>query len=168
MFVYTSCQEKATQISHLNTGKLALQREPLLYFITQKISQDEARHYAFYMNIFREIVRRDPNEALHSAAQIMPSIDMPGISITNFNDYADVVRRSGIYGPRDYKVIVEQLIHSWDIEVMTQLNELGNKAQEKIMSIPARLEKIAEYIESRFTAKSFSFEVVFGRLLELA
>ena len=168
IFVYTSCQEKATQISHFNTGKLALQEEPLLNFITQKISQDEARHYAFYMNVFREIVQRDPNEALLSASQIMPSIDMPGISIANFNDYADVVRRSGIYGPRDYMKIIDQLISSWNIGVLTQLNELGRKAQEKIMSIPSRLEKVAEYIESRATAKSFSFDVVFGRVLEIA
>ncbi|MEK6755520.1 MAG: acyl-ACP desaturase [Bacteroidota bacterium] len=167
IFVYTTCQEKATQISHMNTGKISSAQEPLLDSITQKVSQDEARHYAFYMNVFREIIERDPNEALVSAASIMPSIEMPGISIANFNDYADVVRRSGIYGPRDYKKIVDQLIQSWKIELLTSLNELGRKAQEKIMSIPARLERIAEYIESRSTAKSFRFEVVFGRVLEM-
>jgi acyl-[acyl-carrier-protein] desaturase len=168
IFVYTSCQEKATQISHLKTGKIAASSEPLLDFITQKISQDEARHYAFYMNVFKEIIERDPSEALASAAAIMPSIDMPGISITNFNDYADVIRRSGIYGPRDYKRIVEQLIESWGIEIMVSLNELGRKAQDKIMSIPRRLERIAEYIESKSQKKSFRFEVVFGRVLEMA
>ena len=60
----------------------------------------------------------------------------PGISISNFNDYADVIRRAGIYGPRDYKFIIENLIHNWNIDVMTYLNEIGRKAQEKIMSIP--------------------------------
>lgn len=104
IFVYTLCQEKATQISHLNTGKLVAQEEPLLYSITQKISQDEARHFAFYMNIFKEILHRDPNHALLSACSILLSIEMPGISIINFNEYADVVRRAGIYGPREYKL----------------------------------------------------------------
>ncbi|MBI2620192.1 MAG: acyl-ACP desaturase [Ignavibacteriales bacterium] len=168
IFVYTTCQEKATQVSHLNTGKLAMNEEPLLYSITQRISQDEARHYAFYKSVFTEIMDRDPNQALSSASQIMPSIDMPGISIANFNEYADVVRRSGIYGPRDYKAIVEQLISTWKIDLVTGLNELGRKAQEKIMSIPVRLEKIAEYIESRHQAKSFRFEVLFGRVLEMS
>jgi acyl-[acyl-carrier-protein] desaturase len=167
LFVYTSCQEKATQISHLNTGKLVAREEPLLYSITQKISQDEARHFAFYMNIFREILQRDPNQALLSACSILPSIDMPGISILNFNEYADVVRRSGIYGPREYKQIVEHLISSWKIEVMEHLDELGRKAQDKILAIPARLEKVAEYIESRCTAKSFRFDVVFDRVLQM-
>lgn len=97
----------------------------------------------------------------------MPSIDMPGISMANFNEYADVIRRSGIYGPRDYKRIVEQLISSWNIEVLTQLNEIGRKAQEKIMSIPARLQKVAEFIESRVNAKSFTFDVIFERVLNM-
>jgi acyl-[acyl-carrier-protein] desaturase len=167
IFVYTSCQEKATQISHLNTGKLVAHEEPLLHSITQKISQDEARHFAFYMNIFKEILHRDPNHALLSACSILPSIEMPGISIINFNEYADVVRRAGIYGPREYKQIVENLIASWKVEVLQHLDEIGRKAQDKIMAIPARLEKVAEYIESRCTAKSFRFEVVFGRVLQM-
>lgn len=168
IFVYTTCQEKATQISHVNTGKVAADQEPLLNYITQKVSQDEARHYAFYMNVFKEILERDPNQALAAAAAIMPSIDMPGISIANFNEYADVVRRSGIYGPRDYKRIIEALFQSWKIEMLTSLNELGRKAQEKILAIPKRLEKVAEYVESKSTAKSFRFDVVFGRVLEMA
>jgi acyl-[acyl-carrier-protein] desaturase len=167
VFVYTSAQEKATFISHLNTGKLVEGQEPLLYAITQKIAQDESRHYAFYLNVFREIIARDPNAALECASAVMPSIDMPGISMANFNEYSDVIRRSGIYGPRDYQKIVEQLISSWNIGVLTQLNEVGRKAQEKIMSIPARLQKVAELIESRVSAKSFTFDVVFGRVLDM-
>jgi len=168
VFIYTTCQEKATQISHLNTGKMASGSEPLLVSITQKIAQDESRHYAFYMNVFREILLRDPNEALASASAIMPAIDMPGISIQNFNDYADVIRRAGIYGPRDYKQIIEHLIKHWQIDVLTYLNEMGRKAQEKIMSIPARLERVAEYVETRSKSKSFRFDVLYGRILEMA
>ncbi|MEK9138785.1 MAG: acyl-ACP desaturase [Bacteroidota bacterium] len=168
LFIYTSCQEKATQVCHANTGKLISDHEPLLYAITQKIAQDESKHYAFYLNVFKEILARDPNNALDAASAIMPSIDMPGISIANFNDYADVIRRAGIYGLRDYKKIVEQLISAWSIDVMTYLNEVGRKAQEKIMSIPERLESVAQYIETRSKAKSFSFDVVYGRILEMA
>ncbi len=167
VFVYTSAQEKATFVSHLHTGKLVGEQEPLLFEITQRIAQDESRHYAFYLNVFKEILNRDPNGALESAAAIMPSIDMPGISMANFNEYADVVRRSGIYGPRDYQKIVEQLIGSWNIGLLTQLNEIGRRAQEKIMSIPGRIQKIAEFIESRIEAKSFAFDVIYGRVLEM-
>jgi acyl-[acyl-carrier-protein] desaturase len=168
IFIYTTCQEKATQISHLNTGKLAADQEPLLYSIAQKIAQDESKHYSFYMQVFKEILSRDPNQALESASSIMPSIDMPGISISNFNEYADVIRRAGIYGPRDYKKIIENLISIWNIDVLSYLNDVGRKAQEKIMAIPLRLEKVAEYIESRSKAKSFRFDVLYGRILEMA
>ena len=37
IFVYTTCQEKATQISHVNTGKVSADQEPLLNYITQKV-----------------------------------------------------------------------------------------------------------------------------------
>ncbi|MFZ1282442.1 MAG: acyl-ACP desaturase, partial [Ignavibacteriaceae bacterium] len=103
VFVYTTLQERATQVSHKNTGKLAGQDEPLLNGILSSIAADEAKHYTFYRNVFKEVLQLDPNRAILSAADIMPAIDMPGISMPNFRDMADVVRRVGIYGPRDYK-----------------------------------------------------------------
>ena len=83
---------------------------------------------------------------------------MPG-----FKELADVIRRSGIYGPRDYLRIVQEQIRYWQIESIEGLNELGRKAQEKIMGIPSRLKRIAEYMETRSKSKTFSFEVVFNR-----
>ena len=59
--------------------------------------------------------------------------------------------------------IVQEQIRYWKIESLQGLNELGRKAQEKIMGIPARLKRIAEYMETRSKSKTFSFEVVFNR-----
>jgi acyl-[acyl-carrier-protein] desaturase len=165
VFVYTTLQERATQVSHKNTGKLAGQDEPLLYDILSHIAADEAKHYTFYRNVFKEVLNLDPNRALLSAADIMPAIDMPGISMPNFRDMADVVRRVGIYGPRDYKKIVEEAIKFWEIELLTGLNDIAKKAQEKILSIPKRLEKVAEYIEKRTQSKTFSFDFIYNRIL---
>ena len=83
---------------------------------------------------------------------------MPG-----FRDLADVIRRAGIYGPRDYLRIVQEQIRYWKIESLDGLSELGRKAQEKIMSIPDRLRRVADIMETRSRAKTFSFEVVFNR-----
>ena len=47
-----------------------------------------------------------------------------------------MIRRAGIYGPRDYLRIVQEQIRYWKIESLQGLNELGRKAQEKIMGIP--------------------------------
>jgi acyl-[acyl-carrier-protein] desaturase len=165
VFVYTTLQERATQVSHKNTGKLAGEDEPLLNGILSSIAADEAKHYSFYRNVFKEVLKLDPNKAMLSAADIMPAIDMPGISMPNFRDMADVVRRIGIYGPRDYKKIVEEAIKYWEIELITGLNDVAQKAQEKILSIPRRLEKVAEYIEKRTESKTFSFDFIYNRIL---
>jgi acyl-[acyl-carrier-protein] desaturase len=163
VFAYTTVQERATQFSHSETGKIVAQYEPRLASILSQVAKEEARHYTFYRTIFEEILKRDPDQALHSASFILPAIDMPGVTMPGFKDLADVIRRAGIYGPRDYLRIVQEQIRYWKIESIDGLNELGRKAQEKIMGIPARLKRIAEYMETRSRSKTFSFEVVFNR-----
>ena len=159
IFVYTTLQERATQVSHANTGKLAAKSEPTIGTVLSNIAKEEARHYIFYRSIFKEVLKRDPNRGLASAAELMPSIDMPGINMPHFRDMADVIRRAGIYGPRDYLAIVEEQIKYWAIETLTGLDESGKRAQEKILGIPKRLERVADAMESRTRAKTFSFAV---------
>jgi acyl-[acyl-carrier-protein] desaturase len=163
VFVYTSLQERATQVSHANTGKLASVNEPLIGEVLSNVAKEEARHYTFYRAIFKAVLERDPNNAMVSAAEIMPSIEMPGVAMPHFRDMADVVRRAGIYGPRDYLKIVEELIKFWAIGAVTGLDEIGRKAQEKIMAVPDRLLRVADMMETRSKAKTFSFDVAFAR-----
>jgi acyl-[acyl-carrier-protein] desaturase len=168
VFVYTTLQERATQVSHANTGKLSSENEPLIGTVLSNVAKEEARHYVFYRAIFERVLARDPNRALESAAHIMPSIDMPGVSMPHFREMADVIRRAGIYGPRDYLRIVEEAIKYWAIDKIEGLNEAGKKAQEKILAIPARLERVADMMETRSRAKTFSFQVVFAKEFEMA
>ena len=163
VFVYTTLQERATQVSHANTGKLASEYEPTIGMVLSNVAKEEARHYTFYRTIFKEVLESDPNRALASAAEIMPSIDMPGVNMPNFREFADVVRRAGIYGPRDYLKIVEEQIKFWAIDKLEGLNDAGRRAQEKILGIPARLERIAGVIEQKTKKKTFSFDVAFRR-----
>jgi acyl-[acyl-carrier-protein] desaturase len=163
VFAYTTVQERATQFSHSETGKIVAEYEPRLAAILSQVAKEEARHYTFYRTVFEEILKRDPDQALHSASFILPAIDMPGVTMPGFKELADVIRRAGIYGPRDYLRIVQEQIRYWKIESLEGLNELGRKAQEKILGIPARLKRIAEYMETRTKGKTFSFEVVFNR-----
>ena len=163
VFAYTTVQERATQFSHAETGRIVGEYEPRLSEVLGHVAKDEARHYAFYRSVFEMILDRDPNGALHSASFILPAIDMPGVTMPGFKELADVIRRAGIYGPRDYLRIVQEQIRYWKIEGLEGLNEIGRIAQEKIMGIPARLKRIAEIMETRSRAKTFSFEVVFNR-----
>ncbi len=165
VFVYTSLQERATQTAHANTGKHAGVWEPTLNGILASIAADEARHYAFYRKVFKALLEVDVNRALQSAVSILPSIEMPGLTVPHFKEMADVIRRIGIYGPWDYKKLVEELIEFWRIEVLTGLNEIGRKAQEKIMGISERLQKVGEYLEQRTAKRSFSFEFLYGRIV---
>jgi len=163
VFAYTTLQERATQQSHGETGKLIAEYEPVLAEVLANVAGEEARHFTFYRTVFEEILLRDPNEALVSAAHILPSIEMPGHTIPGFREIADIIRRSGIYGPRDYLRIVQEQIRYWQIDTLDGLNEMGRKAQAKIVAIPDRLQRIAEYIETKSRAKTFSLEVVFNR-----
>ena len=140
VFAYTTVQERATQFSHGETGKIVAEYEPRLGVILSQVAKEEARHYTFYRTVFEEILKRDPDQALHSASFILPAIDMPGVTMPGFKELADVIRRAGIYGPRDYLRIVQEQIRYWKIESLDGLNELGRKAQEKILGIPARLQ----------------------------
>ncbi len=167
VFVYTTLQERATQISHKNTGDHAGDHDPLLKGILKSVAADEAKHYTFYRNVFKEILNLDPDRALVSAAAVMPAIEMPGHSVENFKEMADIIRRKDIYGPWDYKKIVEEAIKFWNIEKITGISEVAEKAQEAILAIPERLKKIAEYIERRSKSKTFSFDFIYNRLLVL-
>ena len=163
VFVYTTLQERATQVSHANTGKYASEYEPTIGTVLANVAKEEARHYTFYRAIFKGVLERDPNGALESAAAVMPSIDMPGVNMPHFREMADVIRRAGIYGPRDYLKIVEEQIKFWAIDAVTGLNERGKKAQEVILAIPARLTRVADMMETRSRSKTFSFAVAFAR-----
>ena len=170
VFVYTTLQERATQISHANTGKIASEYEPLIGEVLSNVAKEEARHYTFYRTIFREVLKRDPNRALVSAAELMPAIDMPGVNMPHFREMADVIRRAGIYGPRDYLKIVEEQIRFWAIEALEGLDEIGKRAQEKILGIPKRLERVADAMEARNRAKTFAISnsFAFAKEFEMA
>jgi acyl-[acyl-carrier-protein] desaturase len=163
VFAYTTVQERATQFSHAATGQIVAQYDDRLGMILDRIAREEARHFAFYRTIMAEILERDPDQALQSLALVLPSIDMPGHSMPGFRDMADVIRRSNIYGPRDYLRIVQEQIKFWKLETLQGLSELGRMAQEKILGIPDRLRRVADAIETRSKAKTFSFDVVFNR-----
>ena len=164
VFVYTTLQEKATQVSHGRTGVVAGEYEPLLEEILRKVAEDEARHYAFYLNLFGAVIDEDPNGALVAANEILPHIEMPGVLMPNFGDYIEVEARAGIYTLRNYKTLVEGVLAHWKVATLQNLDSEGARAQEEICAIPGRIERAAQRIDSRLKKqKTFSFEVIHGR-----
>lgn len=168
LLAYTSLQERATQWAHAKTARLAGKYEPLLQRLLGHIAGDESRHHGFYRGVFDGILKLDPNRALHSLLQVMPSLQMPGHTIPEYNAMSAIVHRTGVYGPWQYKQIVEDMLEFWKIGNMGSLNEVGQKAQERLLHLPQRLRKLAERMEQRQKeARTFRFPFLYNRPIKV-
>ncbi|GAC1621371.1 MAG: acyl-ACP desaturase [Nevskia sp.] len=168
LLAYTSLQEKATQVAHANTGRIAGQYEPRIQRILAHIAGDESKHYAFYRAAFGGILERDPNNALFSLLKVAPALAMPGHSMPGYDHMADVMRRADIYGAAHYQRIVEELLEHWQIGALTGLSAAGRECQDKLMKIPARLARMASYLESKAQGlRSFSFDFIYDRVVTI-
>ena len=80
-FIYTSFQEIATRISHLNVGKLAREHgAELLYSMSARIAGDENRHARAYKAFISKIIEVDPSEAVLAFQDMMKKkITMPAM-----------------------------------------------------------------------------------------
>lgn len=165
LLAYTSLQERATQAAHANTGRLVSKHEPLLQRILGYVAGDESRHFRFYRDAFKALLEVDTSRAMVSALRIMPRLAMPGSTIEGYAEMADVVRRAGIYGPRDYRKVVSQCLEYWGIAGLQPGDAAGREAQERLMEVPGRLDKLAELLERRTRSKTFSFDFVYRRAI---
>jgi acyl-[acyl-carrier-protein] desaturase len=158
LLAYTSLQEKATQIAHSNTGRQAANYEPRLQRILAHISGDESRHYAFYRGAFTEILEHDPNQALVSLQKVTLGFTMPGHNVTGFTEMSEIIRRADIFGPRQYQSIVEELLEFWEIGALKGLSAAGEEARDKLMKVPSRLSRIADYADAKASKRAFKFD----------
>ena len=131
------------------------------------LASDESRHYQFYRAVFGAILERDPNRALQSLLKVTLNFAMPGHAIRGYDDMSEVVRRAGVFCASQYKEIVEELLDFWKIGVMTNLSAAGREAQEKLMKVPTRLARMADFQNAKTTARDFHFDFIFGRAIRL-
>jgi acyl-[acyl-carrier-protein] desaturase len=157
LLAYTSLQEKATQVSHSNTGRQAGNHEPRLQRVLAHISGDESRHYAFYRAAFAEVLKHDPNQALQSLQKVTLGFSMPGHTVAGFAEMSEVIRRADIFGPRQYQKIVEELLEFWQVGSLTGLSAAGEAARDKLMKVPSRLSRIADYADAKSAPRAFRF-----------
>ena len=126
MIFYTVFQERATQVNYLNTAVIARGKsenplyansaDPVLALASSKIAADEAAHYNFFLEGARLFLYYYPAEALQAMMDVINHFAMPaGNLIPNYNHFAEVVYKAGVYGPRE---------HSRDV-VQAALNNLG-------------------------------------------
>lgn len=166
LLAYTSMQEKATQVAHANAGRTCGKHEPRIQRVLAHIAGDESRHYSFYRSAFAEILQRDTNRALFSLLKVMPALAMPGHTMPGYDQMSEVVRRAGVYGPRHYQKIVEELLEFWKIGALEGLSGEGRASQDRLMKIPARLERMADYLDAKTNPRNFSFDFIYDRVIE--
>lgn len=159
LLAYVSLQEYATQISHLNLSRELKGSEPLLSRILGAIAKEEARHYAFYRDVFAQVIELDPSEAIKAFAAVVWPFDMPGVSIPNYRELSEVESRSGIFTPFNYSTIVEQLIKFWRLDRFSLSGEAQNML-DTIKKLPERLDRVGEHLARSIASgkrKTFSF-----------
>jgi acyl-[acyl-carrier-protein] desaturase len=169
-FIYTSFQEIATRISHLNVGQKAREAGAgQLFDICKRISGDENRHARAYKSFIQKFIEVDASEVVLAFEDMMKKkITMPAMYMRErgealgdtFAKFERVATRSGIYTPTDYVGIIEDLLSSWDIEHLTNLTPSAQKAQDYLCNLPARYRKIIE----RFRVKDIPPDTRFSWL----
>jgi acyl-[acyl-carrier-protein] desaturase len=151
-FIYTSFQERATKISHVNTGKLADKNgDSVLSRICKTIAGDEARHEKAYKTFMAKIFEVDPNGALLAFEKMMkkqiamPAIMMDSAPVDNlFTRFSAITQKMGIYTTFDYAAIIKHLAELWKIETLTGLHDYAARAQEYLSNLSERYRRIAE------------------------
>jgi acyl-[acyl-carrier-protein] desaturase len=151
-FIYTSFQERATRISHVNTGKLAdKDGDAVLSKICKTIAGDEGRHEKAYKTFMAKIFEIDPNGALLAFEKMMkkqiamPAIMMDRAPVDNlFTRFSAITQKLGIYTTFDYAAIIKHLTSLWKVEALTGLHDYAARAQEYLSTLADRYQKIAE------------------------
>ena len=166
--VYASFQERATKISHANTGKRAEQcGDKALGKICSLISMDEARHEEAYKRFFATALSVDTSNAVSAFAEMMRhKVAMParlmddGTGLDLFDRFAVVAQKSGIYTARDYSEVLQHLVDYWGIAALTGLTPEASSDQEYLCGLPdLYLKKVAriEEVISRAPLQPFSW-----------
>jgi acyl-[acyl-carrier-protein] desaturase len=158
LLAYTSLQERATQMSHANTARLAALQEPVLQRILSHLAGDESRHCAFYRDSFALALAADCDNALLELAKVAPALSMPGMTIPGYAQMAEVQRKAGIFGPREYAALVTEMLGYWRIDQQQPHTAEGRAAQGQLVELPERLLRLAERLETRRTRREFEFD----------
>lgn len=155
-FVYTSFQETATNISHRRVGTFAKQSgNRKLAKMCAVIAADEARHAKAYKHFITRIFELDPSEMMLAFEDMMrKKIVMPAHMMREsgqkagelWSHFSDAAQRCLVYTAQDYIDILKELLDDWKIEHIDGLNETAQKAQEYLVKLPARLQRITDRI----------------------
>jgi acyl-[acyl-carrier-protein] desaturase len=147
VFAYTSAQELATRISHLETGRKS--EEPVLQKILSLVSRDENFHYIFYRSLVKEILSIAPHLMLPAIANQFYSFAMPGEMIEDFPARAAIIAAENIFGTLQYRDhVVKPILAYWKIDQLKGLSPELEKIQERILRLEQVLTRTIQRAQS--------------------
>lgn len=149
--VYTSFQERATNISHHNTGRIAIKEgDALLGKLCNIIAGDEARHEKTYKTFFKRVIETDPDGGVSAFAEMMRrKVIMPAKSMTDKNkkglfiQHIVVAQKLGVYTAKDYAEIIRHRVDFWGISKIKNLGTTAAQDQEYLCDLANYYEKKA-------------------------
>ena len=63
-----------------------------------------------------------------------------------WSHFSDAAQRCMVYTAQDYIDILKELLADWNIEHISGLSETAQRAQEYLMKLPARLQRLTDRI----------------------
>lgn len=151
---YTSFQELATRVSHLNTGKYS--SDPVADKIMTRVATDENLHMVFYRGAMEAIFEVDPNAAMKAITEEVLTFQMPGAGIGGFVRKAAQMADAGIYDLRiHHDDIVTPLLKKWGVWELEGLDEDGERAREELAAAVSALDgEATRFVERRAEAEA--------------
>ena len=166
---YASIQEHATKTSWRQLGSIVRKAgAPQLHKICGLIAADEARHERVYRAMMKGILDRDPDGALEALRDTLGRVAMPAKTMTDgrsrhlFAKFADVGRRLGVYGLRDYADNVQGFVDELGLDRLEGLGGEAARSQEEICALPTRYREMAGMLD-RQRVRPVAFSWIHGR-----
>ena len=158
---YTSFQERATQVSHRNLGKIVRPVTAKLGKIFACIAGDESRHYKFYASMMKKLLLVDTKPALEAILATLKTFKMPGHELKGFSDMAIIEHAVGIFGPKEFSEVITDVVAFLGLDKLTQLDDCCEDLRQKILAYPARLlrmhNKFIDRVQEQAKGLRFSF-----------
>ena len=166
---YASIQEHATKTSWRQLGGIVRKAgAPQLQKMCGLIAADEARHERVYRAMMKGILDRDPEGALEALRDSLGRVAMPAKTMSDgrsrhlFSHFANVGRRLGVYGLRDYADNVEGFVAELGLEDLGHINGEAGRHRDEICEMPMRYRQQADVLDKQ-RVRPVTFRWIHGR-----
>ena len=143
--VYTTMQEAATRTFYLCVARACDNEHPSLGAALRRIAKDETLHMAFYRDVVKAHLEKDPDH-LRAVAAVMLSFEMPWSAsvLHDFEERRAYLATRGVFRLSDYlDEVVQPLWSYWGLDGCASESAETRKAHGQLRRYRAALRKFA-------------------------